>query len=128
MSDTSNETDDLPLRPRGDGRFAKAPRRPGNPSRKVAAFRAALMRSRHEQDIKTSPVKLRDDAKAGDKAAVKLLSSTSSANRQPAAIRIPSTAKMRAFRRNACRRSARRDRACWPLGWLLKIGRSRRRP
>ncbi len=41
--------------------------------RKCAAFRAALMEAVTEQDIKDIAAKLRDDAKAGDKAAVKLL-------------------------------------------------------
>jgi hypothetical protein len=46
----------------------------GNPfARKVAAFRAALMEAVTEQDIKDIAARLRDDAKAGDKAAVKLL-------------------------------------------------------
>jgi hypothetical protein len=58
-----------------DGRFAKGNKfGPGNPfARKVAAFRAALMEAVTEQDIKDIAAKLRDDAKAGDKAAVKLL-------------------------------------------------------
>jgi hypothetical protein len=58
-----------------DGRFAKGNQfGPGNPfARKCAAFRAALMDTVTEQDIQDIAVKLRDDAKAGDKAAVKLL-------------------------------------------------------
>jgi hypothetical protein len=58
-----------------DGKFAPGNKfGPGNPfARKCAAFRAALMEAVTEQDIKDIAVKLRDDAKAGDKAAVKLL-------------------------------------------------------
>src|SRR5438309_718824 len=58
-----------------DGRFAPGNKfGPGNPfARKCATFRAALMEAVTEQDIKDIAVKLRDDAKAGDKAAVKLL-------------------------------------------------------
>jgi hypothetical protein len=58
-----------------DGRFAPGNQfGPGNPfARKCAAFRAALMEAVTEQDIKDIAVKLRDDAKASDKAAVKLL-------------------------------------------------------
>jgi hypothetical protein len=58
-----------------DGTFAPGNKfGPGNPfARKCAAFRAALMEAVTEQDIKDIAVKLRDDAKAGDKAAVKLL-------------------------------------------------------
>jgi hypothetical protein len=58
-----------------DGRFAKGNQfGPGNPfARQCAAFRAALMEAVTEQDIKDIAVKLRDDAKAGDKAAIKLL-------------------------------------------------------
>jgi hypothetical protein len=58
-----------------NGQFAKGNQfGPGNPfARKCAAFRAALMDAVTEQDIQDIAVKLRDDAKAGDKAAVKLL-------------------------------------------------------
>jgi hypothetical protein len=58
-----------------DGKFAPGNKfGPGNPfARKCAAFRAALMEAVTEQDIKDIAVKLRDDAKTGDKAAVKLL-------------------------------------------------------
>jgi hypothetical protein len=58
-----------------NGKFAPGNKfGPGNPfARKCAAFRAALMEAVSEQDIHEIAVKLRDDAKAGDKAAVKLL-------------------------------------------------------
>jgi hypothetical protein len=58
-----------------DGRFAKGNQfGPGNPfARKCAAFRAALMDAVTEQDIHDIANKLRDNAKAGDKTAVKLL-------------------------------------------------------
>jgi hypothetical protein len=58
-----------------NGQFAKGNQfGPGNPfARKCAAFRAALMDAVTDQDIKDIAVKLRDDAKAGDKAAIKLL-------------------------------------------------------
>ncbi len=58
-----------------NGQFAKGNKfGPGNPfARKCAVFRAALMEAVTEQDIKDIACKLRDDAKAGDKAAVKLL-------------------------------------------------------
>jgi hypothetical protein len=58
-----------------NGQFAKGNQfGPGNPfARKCAAFRAALMETVTDQDIKDIAVKLRDDAKAGDKAAIKLL-------------------------------------------------------
>jgi hypothetical protein len=58
-----------------NGQFAKGNQfGPGNPfARKCAAFRAALMEAVTEQDIKDIAVKLRDEAKSGDKAAVKLL-------------------------------------------------------
>jgi hypothetical protein len=46
----------------------------GNPfARKSAAFRSALMEAVSERDIKDIAAKLRDDAKAGDKAATKIL-------------------------------------------------------
>jgi hypothetical protein len=46
----------------------------GNPfARKSAAFRSALMEAVTEQDIKDIAAKLRDDAKASDKAATKIL-------------------------------------------------------
>jgi hypothetical protein len=58
-----------------NGQFAKGNQfGPGNPfARKCAAFRAALMEAVTEQDIHDIAAQLRDDAKAGDKAAVKLL-------------------------------------------------------
>jgi hypothetical protein len=58
-----------------NGQFAKGNQfGPGNPfARKCAAFRAALMETVTEQDIKDIAIQLRDDAKAGDKAAIKLL-------------------------------------------------------
>jgi len=79
MSDTSNEPT-TPLRPRERRSLAKGNR--GGPATPFAAksrrFRAALMEAVTEQDIKDIAVKLRDDAKAGDKAAVNSSSSTSS--------------------------------------------------
>jgi len=76
MSDpTTNEPTSTTSGRASDGRFAKGNQfGPGNPfARKCAAFRAALMDTITEQDIKDIAAKLRDDAKAGDKAAVKLL-------------------------------------------------------
>ena len=69
------ETNPSPSGRAADGRFAPGNKfGPGNPfARKCAAFRAALMEAVTEQDIHDIAVKLRDDAKAGDKAAVKLL-------------------------------------------------------
>ncbi len=58
-----------------DGRFAKGnPGGPGNPfARKTAALRQALLDTVTEQDIQDIAAKLRDEAKSGDKAAIKLL-------------------------------------------------------
>ena len=72
---TAPETNPSTSGRESDGRFAKGNQfGPGNPfARKCAAFRAALMEAVTEQDIKDIAAKLRDDAKAGDKAAVKLL-------------------------------------------------------
>ena len=72
---TTPETTPSPTGRAADGKFAPGNQfGPGNPfARKCAAFRAALMEAVTEQDIKDIAAKLRDDAKAGDKAAVKLL-------------------------------------------------------
>jgi hypothetical protein len=72
---TTAEATPSPSGRAADGKFAPGNKfGPGNPfARKCAAFRAALMEAVTEQDIKDIAVKLRDDAKAGDKAAVKLL-------------------------------------------------------
>jgi hypothetical protein len=72
---TTAEATPSPSGRAADGKFAPGNQfGPGNPfARKCAAFRAALMEAVTEQDIKDIAVKLRDDAKAGDKAAVKLL-------------------------------------------------------
>jgi hypothetical protein len=69
-----------------DGRFARGNRGgPGNPfARKCAAFRAALMEALTDQDIKDIATKLRDDARAGDKAAAKLLFQYAIGRPQPA--------------------------------------------
>ena len=72
---TTPETNPSPSGRAADGKFAPGNQfGPGNPfARRCAAFRTALMEAVTEQDIKDIAAKLRDDAKAGDKAAVKLL-------------------------------------------------------
>src|SRR5437879_1216969 len=105
MSDTtSNESTTSTSGRQRDGRFAHGHRGgPGNPSASnVAAYRSALMEAVTEQDIKDIAVKLRDDAKAGDKAAVKLLFQYVIGKPQPAVD--PDTLdgqEMRAFAANA---------------------------
>lgn len=96
----------------------------GNPfARKCAALRAALMEAVTEQDIKDIAVKLRDDAKAGDKAAVKLLFQYVIG--KPQAAVDPDTLdgqEMRAFAANALPPEALEEMfRLLPLELLLKI-------
>jgi hypothetical protein len=93
----------------------------GNPfARKVAAFRAALMEAVTEQDIKDIACKLRDDAKAGDKAATKLLFQYVIGKPQPAVD--PDTLdaqEMRTFAANSLPSEAIvQMQEAVPLGWL----------
>jgi hypothetical protein len=96
----------------------------GNPfARKCAAFRAALMETVTEQDIKDIAIKLRDDAKAGDKAAVKLLFQYVIGKPQPAVD--PDTLdvqEMRTFAANALPSEALEElQRRLPLRMLLQI-------
>ena len=96
----------------------------GNPfARKVAAFRAALMEAVTEQDIKDIAAKLRDDAKAGDKAATKLLFQYVIGKPQPAVD--PDTLdaqEMRTFAANSLPSEAIvQMQEAVPLGWLAPI-------
>jgi hypothetical protein len=96
----------------------------GNPfARKVAAFRAALMEAVTEQDIKDIAAKLRDDAKAGDKAATKLLFQYLIGKPQPAVD--PDTLdaqEMRTFAANSLPPEAvEQMQQAVPLSWLAPI-------
>ncbi|MGH9811126.1 MAG: hypothetical protein ACRD9W_28430, partial [Terriglobia bacterium] len=96
----------------------------GNPfARKVAAFRAALMEAVTEQDIHDIAGKLRDDAKAGDKAATKLLFQYVIGKPQPAVD--PDTLdaqEMRTFAANTLPPEAiEQMQQAVPLGWLTQI-------
>ena len=96
----------------------------GNPfARKVAAFRAALMDAVTEQDIKDIACKLRDDAKAGDKAATKLLFQYVIGKPQPAVD--PDTLdahEMRTFAANSLPMEAiEQMQQNVPLNWLLQV-------
>jgi hypothetical protein len=96
----------------------------GNPfARKVAAFRAALMEAVTEQDIKDIACKLRDDAKAGDKAATRLLFQYVIGKPQPAVD--PDTLdaqEMRAFAANSLPSEAIEQlQQSVPLGWLTQV-------
>ena len=96
----------------------------GNPfARKVAAFRSALMEAVSEQDLKDIAGKLRDDAKAGDKAAAKLLFQYLIGKPQPAVD--PDTLdaqEMRTFAANSLPSEAiAQMQQAVPLGWLASI-------
>ena len=108
-----------------DGTFAAANQYGrGNPFvRKVAACRAALMEAVTEQDIKDIAIKLRDDAKAGDKAATKLLFQYVIGKPQPAVD--PDTLdaqEMRTFAANTLPPEALEQmQQNVPLGWLTQV-------
>ena len=112
-----------------NGQFAKGNQfGPGNPfARKCAAFRAALMETVTEQDIKDIAVQLRDDAKAGDKAAIKLLFQYVIGKPQPAVD--PDTLDVQEMRGYMAARLSRRK--CWKkcsapcrCRWCSRCGRS----
>ena len=122
---TTAEATPSPSGRAADGTFAPGNKfGPGNPfARKCAAFRAALMEAVTEQDIKDIAAKLRDDAKAGDKAAVKLLFQYVIGKPQPAVD--PDTLdlqEMRTFAANSLPPEAiEQMQQAVPLGWLTQI-------
>jgi hypothetical protein len=96
----------------------------GNPfGRKAAAFRTALMETVSEQDMKDIAAKLRDDAKAGDKTAVKILFQYLIGKPQPAVD--PDTLdaqEMRTFAANSLLPEALEQmQSMVPLGWLASV-------
>jgi hypothetical protein len=96
----------------------------GNPfGRKAAEFRTTLMETVTMQDMKDIAAKLRDDAKAGDKTAVKILFQYLIGKPQPAVD--PDTLdaqEMRTFATNSLPPEALEQmQALVPLGWLASV-------
>ncbi len=122
---TTSEATSSPAGREANGTFATGNQfGRGNPfARKVAAFRAALMEAVTEQDIKDIACKLRDDAKAGDKAATKLLFQYVIGKPQPAVD--PDTLdaqEMRTFAANSLPSEAiEQMQQSVPLGWLTQV-------